>query len=131
MILSKKFGFFLETSLFLYNNISLHFDWHFVCSIYQILNRLSQWSLSQPTLFPIPTYALPPTHLIRFSCSLSPSLPLIPHSIFTCLGFYIKRKWFELPASVNKLNSPNIVPHLGFAHNTNIFRMFLVTLIVS
>ncbi len=87
MILSKKFGFFLETSLFLFNNLSLHFDWHFVCSIYQILNRLFQRLLSQPTLFPILAYALPPTLLIRFSRSLSPSLPLIPFSIFTRLNF--------------------------------------------
>ncbi len=47
-------------------NISFSSDWRFNCSIYQILRCPFQQTLSQPTPFPILTYGLPPTPLMRF-----------------------------------------------------------------
>ncbi len=91
----------------------------FYCSIYQILRALFQRSLFS-------THTVSNSHLRSISYSLNQFLSL--SLAYSPLHFYLsplytKRKWFELPASLIKLISTNIVPHLGVAHNTlSIFR---------
>jgi len=69
--------------------------------------------ISQPAPFLNLTYTLPPTLLIRFSCSLSLSLsPAYSPLHFYLSLFHTKRKLFERSASLNELISLNSVLHL-------------------
>ncbi len=99
-------------------NIYIPLDWHFICSIYLKYSgaffngHLSTHAISDSLLCYI-SHSLNP--LLSFSLSLSPAytplcfyLPLI----------YIKGNWFVWSASLNKRIWMNVVPHLGFPHNS-------------